>query len=482
MRRREVLKTMAAVTATAAIAGPLSAATREPGAMWISTTRKRPWRTMPTPVVRDADPNFFRRDLEIAVDRPAQTITGFGGAFSERGWDALATMTPERRDAVVAALFARDGAGFSICRTTIGANDFSRRWYSYAETPGDFALDRFDLGSDRETLIPFIRAARVHAPDLKVWGSPWSPPVWMKTNGHYAMTPAYPGQPSNGLLPEQRGREGRDFFIQDDRYFDAYARYFRRYVEEYARAGVRISAVMPQNEFNSAQPFPSCCWTPEGLARFLPFLGREMGKVGVDILFGTLERPNIGLVKRALAEPATAAFVKGIGVQWAGKGALHDIGRDFPAMAIWGTEQECGDGANDWRYARYAWDLIKRYMLAGAGAYHHWNMVLPTDQLSTWGLPQNSLVTVDSASGRARYNHEYHLMRHLSQFVRPGAVRLPTDSFFGFENLLAFRNADGGIVIVIQNDLGQPQRVRMKFGPKQVDVDLPADSFNTLLV
>jgi hypothetical protein len=84
----------------------------------------------------------------------------------------------------------------------------------------------------------------------------------MKIGKHYAQALAWPGQPSNGILPDQHGKEGVDSFIQEDRYFPAYARYFHRYVEEYAKAGVPISMVMPQNEFNSAQPFPSCCWTP----------------------------------------------------------------------------------------------------------------------------------------------------------------------------------------------------------------------------
>jgi glucosylceramidase len=76
--------------------------------------------------------------------------------------------------------------------------------------------------------------------------------------------------------------------------------------------------------------------------------------------------------------------------------------------------------------------------------------------------------------------HDYYLMRHASAFVKPGARWLPTDSYFGFENQLAFENPDGRVVILIQNDMAEPQMVRMKVGDRQINVRLPADSFNTI--
>jgi glucosylceramidase len=475
--RRQTLGLLAAATMPIkAIAAPTPTATP----LWISTSPKAPWRDQPVPQLAALDPSLFGRDFEVRLDQPMQRIDGFGGAFTEKGWEALSALSAAKRDAAVAALFGTAGANFNLCRTPIGANDISRKWYSYDESPGDFAMANFSVANDRETLIPFIKAARAKAPDLKLWASPWSPPTWMKKGKHYAQTPAWPGQPSNGLQPGQEGKEGTDSFILEDRYLEAYARYFRRYVESYRAEGIPISMVMPQNEFNSAQPFPSCCWTPEGLARFIPFLGKEMGQLGVDIFFGTLERGNADLLSKILADPKAAPFVKGVGVQWAGKGALGEIRRRHPGLTIWGSEQECGVGTNDWHYARYAWALIKQYFLNGAGAWHYWNMVMPKDGLSGWGWPQNALISVDTKAGTFRLNHEYYLMRHMSAFLRAGAVRLPTESYFGFENQLAFRNPDGSVIVLIQNEMAQPQAVRMKIGDKQLNVTLPADSFNTI--
>jgi glucosylceramidase len=109
----------------------------------------------------------------------------------------------------------------------------------------------------------------------------------MKYNKHYAGAMSGPGMPPNGVKPGQVGKEGTDMFIQEDRCFSAYAAYIVRFIEAYRSQGINIGMVMPQNEFNSAQVFPSCCWTPEGLATFTSFLGPEMEKLNVDVFFGT---------------------------------------------------------------------------------------------------------------------------------------------------------------------------------------------------
>jgi glucosylceramidase len=136
----------------------------------------------------------------------------------------------------------------------LGANDFSLDWYSYDEVPHDFVLEHFSISRDLETLVPFIKGALQYQPDLKLWASPWSPPTWMKANKHYAAKPSEPDMPPNGLRPDQVRKEGIDQFIQDDRYLSAYAAYFERFIQNYAKQGIRIGIVMPQNEFNSASP------------------------------------------------------------------------------------------------------------------------------------------------------------------------------------------------------------------------------------
>ncbi len=452
------------------------------GVRWIATTEERPWREQRGATV---SPASFREPwhVEALREKPLQEIHGFGACFNELGWTALSVLSEADRAAILRELFAPgEGASFGICRMPVGANDFSRDWYSYDETPDDFDLRDFSLANDLETLVPFIQAAKAHQPDLKLWASPWSPPTWMKRNRHYAAALSYPGQPSNGLRPDQVGTEGTDMFIQEERYLAAYAQYFGRFVEEYRKKGIGIAMVMPQNEFNSSQPFPSCCWTPEGLARFIPFLGGAMEKLGVEVFLGTMERPDPRLLDIPLTVPESRRCIKGLGLQWAGKNALPRLHEEHPDLTIYQTEQECGDARNDWRYCRYAWTLMRRYFEGGANAYQYWNIALQKGGLSRWGWAQNSLVTVDPTVRTYVYNHEYYLLKHASHFVRPGAHRLGVQGWSGYENLLAFGNPDGSVVVVIQNDMCRDLPIRLKVGDRVVSATLSPDSFNTLVV
>ena len=102
--------------------------------------------------------------------------------------------------------------------------------------------------------------------------------------------------------------------------------------------------------------------------------------------------------------------------------------------------------------------------------------------VSRWGWAQNSLVTVDPATHEFRFNHEHYLLKHVSHFVRPGAQVLPTLSFTGHENQLAFRNPDGEIVLVAHNDLGVEQTVAILIDGAAFEPTLAADSFNTFVI
>lgn len=450
--------------------------------VWTVTTPDAAWRTRPAPAL--AAPTAMP-DVLVALDDPQQEVEGFGACVNELGWDALGLLTATERDGILRELFAPGvGASFGICRMPVGANDFSRDWYSYDETPGDLTLENFDLSPDDDTLVPFIRAARAHRPDLTLWASPWSPPTWMKRNGHYAGALPHPlfTDVDNGLRPDQVGAEGTDMFRLDEEHLAAYAAYFGRFVDAYADRGIRISMVMPQNEFSSAQVFPSCTWTPAGLAAFLRHLGPEMAARGVEVFVGTLERADDRLVGDVLADPDAAAFVTGVGVQWAGKGAIPALHRLHPELRIYQSEQECGNGRNDWRQARYAWRLMKHFLGNGANAYQYWNIALLEGGRSRWGWTQNSLVVVDPETRTFRYTPDYLVLKHVSAFVEPGARILPTWCVAGHDNQLVFRNPDGSVVVVLHNELDEVMPIRVLLGEQVLSLELPAASFSTVVI
>lgn len=464
---------------------------------WVSTTQTDHWTSQKNLKTAAA---AGKADAIIEIGKPLQTVNGFGGCFNELGWTSLQLLSEQDRQSILKELFAPGvGGNFTICRMPVGANDFSLNWYSYDETDGDFAMKDFSISHDMNTLVPFIKGAQKYNPLLKLWASPWSPPQWMKKNKHYAeaMPPSAEllkkyadkgfkmdgmdfSNVHNGITPEQVGKEGTDMFIQDDQYFKAYALYFSKFIDAYHQQGINIGMVMPQNEFNSAQIFPSCTWTAHGLSKFVSYLGPQMQQKGIDVFFGTMERPNEKLVDTILTTPESGKYVKGIGFQWAGKGAIAGIHQRYPDLTLYQSEQECGNGKNDWKYCQYTWTLMKHYFNSGANAYMYWNIALKQGGISHWGWRQNSLVSVDTTNKTYSYNHEYYLFKHLSHYVKPGAKVLTVSG--DMNNLLAFKNPDNSVVIVIQNESDADKTVSLKVGDKMISPLLKADSFNTLVV
>ena len=437
---------------------------------WISSTMDSPWQEM------TVNPDQAESSTVIRID-PAdtdQTIKGFGVSFSELGWQSLSLLSESDRNDILDELFLPGkGASFNICRTPVGANDFSIDFYSFDETDGDFDLADFSIARDKETLLPLIKEALSRNPDLQIWSSPWCPPSWMKYNKHYAMRPA----PVNDLTEDRRGYEGQDMFVQEDRYFDAYARYFGKYVDAYKDEGVDIFMVMPQNEPNSDQNFPSCCWTAAGLTRFLRHLCPEMQKRGVEVYFGTWERPGASAIDTVMTDPEVGKCIKGLAFQWAGRKALPVARENYPDVTLVMSEQECGNGLNDWSGACHSWELMKHYLGNGVQIYNYWNISLIKDGLSHWNWRQNSLVVVDKENGTYEFSIEYYLLKHASHFVKPGAKRIRLD----YENALAFINPDGSIVLITSNETGSSEDITVQIADRSWTVSLPRGSFNTFV-
>ena len=487
LTRRDVLARSAKAAAGAALSSlvPHAAQAQMPAPQTLqdsaiqctTTTETNPWQN--TEIFK---PTFTFEMLNLNVDasKPVgPAIAGFGACFNDLGWTSLNALSPQDRDTVIRELFhPTEGARFTYCRMPIGANDFSTEAYSYDETPGDFDLKHFSIDHDRRTLIPFIHAAQHYQPKLRLWASPWTPPSWMKRNHFYAEARAYPGMTDNGIRPDQIGHEGEDMFLQEPRYFEAYANYFGRFIDEYLAQGIPVGMVMPQNEFNSAQNFPSCTWTPEGLTKFLLHLLPQMAERNVEVFFGTLERGNPKLLETVMANPEVARLLEGVGVQWAGKNTLPAIHREYPQLAIYQSEQECGDGKNTWAYTGYCWTLMKHYLRSGASGYMYWNISLAEGGRSTWGWTQNSLITVDTKARTFRYNHDYYLLKHLTHFVDLGAKALEVTGTC--DNALAFLNPDGTTVLLLRNPESRSQLVQVQAGPRTVAVQLAPDSISTL--
>lgn len=426
--------------------------------------------------------DFETITLNINPSSEGQTVDGFGACFNELGWTSLSRLTEEERAAIFSELFLPgEGASFNICRMPVAANDFALDWYSYNETEGDFEMKNFSIDNDKKTLIPFIKSAKKYNPELRIWASPWAPPSWMKHNKHYASqytdentAPQY----RNGLAKDKQGYEGTDMFICKPEYMKAYALYFSKFIESYRNEGIDIFGVMPQNEFNSAQIFPSCCWTAASLSDFIGnYLGPELSKQNVEVMFGTMERANNKLVDTILNHPESGKYINTVGFQWAGKGAIAAIHKEHPELKLYQTEQECGDGRNSWQGTVYSWELMKHYFDNGASAYMYWNISLDEGGISRWGWAQNSLVVVDPATNKYRFSSEYYLIKHISHYVKPGAKYIKTD---GNTETLVFKNPDGTVVVLTMEKEGKEKNIQINIDGKTVNAVIPANSINTI--
>ena len=482
LNRRQFIQGVGSALAVGAVM-PLGAGAQEVAgaegkvvASCVTTTKDAAWQVQSL-----AAPGWRWDTLNLNVDpsATAQTMEGFGGCFNELGWTSLQKLSEADRESVMRELFDPSaGARFTLCRMPIGANDFALGPYSYDETKGDFELKHFSIENDRATLIPFIKSAQRYQPGLRLWASPWTPPSWMKRNGFYAEAPGRAGMKENGIRPDQVGHEGEDMFILEEPYLQAYAKYFGRFIDAYRAVGIRVGMVMPQNEFNSAQNFPSCTWTPAGLAKFIRHLGPEMSARDVKVFFGTLERGDPKMLEVVMEDPEAAKYISGVGMQWAGKNALPAVHRGVPKLTVYQSEQECGDGSNSWEYTGYCWQLMKHYIRSGASGYMYWNISLGNGELSTWGWAQNSLVSVDDAAKSFRYNHDFYLMKHLSHFVEVGAKRVETTGTC--DDALGFVNPDGAVMLVLRNASPNTQRVEIRAGGSTVTAQLLGDSISTV--
>lgn len=362
----------------------------------------------------------------------------------------------------------------------IGANDFALNFYSLDDVPDDFGLVNFSIDRDRYILIPYIKAAQRINPSLRIWASPWCPPMWMKTNNHYASnTYDDKAKDVNGLADQQANAEYSTAFRMTHGHLNTYADYFVRFVKAYQKEGIDIAAIYPQNEPCSNQNFPSCKWRSEDLTYFIGrYLGPAFEKADIhtDIFFGTVNTACPKYVRTALEDKIAAQYITGVGFQWDGKNNISYIHSEYPHLTLMQTETECGDGTNSWEYAEYTWNLMMHYFHNGVNSYHYWNMILPSDNTSRWGWRQNSMVVVDKQKQIVIYTPEYYVMKHLSHYLQRGAYRLDTPS-----NILAFINPDDTLVVIVANTEDLQADFTLEVNGKSVTKTLMPHSFHTIL-
>ena len=424
---------------------------------------------------------LYKIDVEDKIELTGekhQEILGFGGCFNELGWAALQELNETDRNSFLDELFLEDNCGFNYGRVPIGANDFSLEWYSCDEVTDDYSLKHFNIERDKAYTIPFVKEALKRQPELFAFGSPWSPPIWMKTKKAYNF----------GTLR-----------MEED-VLKAYANYFVKFVMEYKKQGIEIGQVHVQNEPMADQKFPSCLWSGEEMRLFIAdYLGPAFEKAGLDtqIWLGTINGPFVDFMlpgmsapfaefydqfaNTILSDPNAYKYVYGVGVQWGGKHVLEQIEASYPEKHIMQTESECGDGKNTWEHMEYIFGQMWYYLRHGAERYTYWNMALQEGGISTWGWTQNSLCTINPKAKTIQLQPEFYLMKHFSGYVKKGAKVLSTKGHWT-TNTVAFENQDGSIVLVVCNSMNRDRFFTFAHGETKFSANIEAHSLHTFLL
>ena len=376
------------------------------------------------------------------------------------------------RDDLLHELFGpAPGLGLSLMRVPIGASDFSTSQYSLDDVPAgqsDPTLAHFSLGPDSLRALALVQSAHAINPALRVIGSPWSAPAWMKDSG--------------SLIKGQ-------LLLQ---YYDAFADYLVRFAEAYRTAGVPLYAITVQNEPGfEPKDYPGMRFNPADRAVFVgQHLGPRLAQLAVaPRLFEydhNWDLPSSPL--QVLADPLASPYLAGVAWHcYAGQvDAQTPVHEAYPAMTV--IMSECSGGGWNPAWADGLSWFAGTLLIDGARNWGQgtvlWNLALDENNGPHLGgcTDCRGVVTIDSVTGAVTRNVEYYSLAHLGRFVRPGALRIASAG--GSANLhhAAYRNADdGSLALLVYNGATQPQRFTIRFVQRTAVYELPAGSVATLL-
>lgn len=440
--------------------------------------------------------------LVIDVDKKLQTITGFGGSFTESSASLLNGLSKQKREEVLQAYFADEGAQYSLTRTHMNSCDFSLSNYSYAPIEDDIQLEHFSIKEDMDDIIPMIlEAQKVSTDGFKIISSPWTAPPWMKDNKDWR----------GGKLLSQ--------------YYDTWALFFSKYIAAYQKEGIDIWGITVENEpLGNANNWESMHYTPQEMTDFVTkYLGPQLERDGHEvILLGYDQNRGDELkhwVDNMFATKAGQKYFDGTAVHWYASTYdyfpeslqyAHDIAPDKYLIQT----EACVDsevpkwkddkwywtkGATDWgwdwateeqKYLHPKYKPAYRYVRDIIGCLNNWvdgwidwNMVLDKQGGPNWFKNWCvAPVLVNTETDEVYYTPLYYIMCHFSKFIRPGARIL--ESKLSNKNLMATAavNPDGSRTCVIFNPTEKEEVVEIIIADEKYKILLVGESLQTISI
>ncbi|MGZ4183187.1 MAG: glycoside hydrolase family 30 protein [Solirubrobacteraceae bacterium] len=494
-RRRLCVTGLAAVVvAVVALSSTASAGTGRSGP---SRTGGAPERPDPSVQVVMTSANLTWRlsrlpDLTFSADRPSgvpvvtvddgtryQRFSGVGAAMTDSSaWLIYDELSPGTRARLMTALFGASGIHLNFVRVPIGGSDFTANGlpYSYDDlAPGqvDPTLAHFSIAHDLAYVVPALAQMLLLNRHIEILAEPWSPPAWMKTNG------AFNNKHGTGWLRSI--------------YRGPLAQYIVKFIQAYARVGIPIDAITPQNEPGAPSDFPGLNLSAAGEVQFITqYLEPALRAAHLDTKIYGLDRGALLYYAKSLALGPARDDLAGIAWHCYGgpsyMNVLHALAPTLDQIV-----SECSPGIIPYTPAEALIGSLRNWASAAA----LWNLALDPAggpvQLPNLGCPGcTGVVMISEQTHTVSYGLNYYQLGQISKFVAPGAVRIASNALVsdfrtpagaygvtpGLDDV-AFRNPDGTTVLVTYNNSGSWIRFAVTASGRWFEAGIPPGAMTT---
>lgn len=406
--------------------------------------------------------------IKINPDIKYQTMDGFGFTLTGGSARLINVLKPETRDELLKELFTvENGIGINYLRISVGASDLSDSVFTYNELlPGeeDIAQLHFNMDMEKVHLIPVIKQILRLNPDIKIMGSPWTAPTWMKTNQSYI----------GGNLKHK--------------YFSSYALYFKKYINEMAAEGINIDAITIQNEPLHPGNNPSMYMSAEDQAKFIknhlgPLFDSSNIATKIIIYDHNADRPDYPI--SILNDKEARKFVDGSAFHLYGGtiDRLSEVQKQHPDKNLYFTEQWIGAPGN------FPEDLKwhTKNLIIGASrnwckTVLEWNLAADANQKphTDKGGCTRCLGAITIDKNEITRNPAYYIVGHASKFVPDGSVRIESNMIQEIPNV-AFLTPEGRKVLIVLNDTEKMQGFNIELEGNSYAAELPSGAVGTIV-
>ena len=376
--------------------------------------------------------------VEVDSTITYQTVDGFGYTLTGGSAYHINRLSTAQKTSLLQELFgsSETSIGISYLRISIGASDLNAEVFSYDDMPvgqTDVNLTNFNLSKDTLDVIPLLKEILLINPNIKIMGSPWSAPVWMKDNGSSI----------GGSLQPQ--------------YYSVYAQYFVKYIQAMRAKGITVDAITPQNEPQHGGNNPSMVMSATQQADFIKnHLGPafQAAAITTRIIIWDHNCDNANYPITILNDATAKQYVNGSAFHlYSGDiSALSTVHAAHPDKHLYFTEQwTAGSGS-------FSGDLKWHLRNVIVGSMRNWSRIALEWNLASDGgynphtpggcTECKGALTLDGAVNR---NVSYYIIGHASKFVTPGSVRIESNNVATIFNA-AFKTPDGKKVLIVIND------------------------------